>query len=463
MTVIAAPVGGAAGSRSERVRRAAARPVSAASVAVFRIAFGLAMLVNTLLYLPVLVHEYYLATTVFFPYGPFTFIRPLPGVGMYVVYAAMGVAGILIALGLWYRAAAASFFLLTTYVFLLDSTNFQNHEYLISLLSFLLILVPAHRKWSLDARRRPPPAATVPAWTVWLLRFQIGVPYFFGGIAKINADWLRGEPLRMWLHRRTDIEVIGPLFQYEGVVWFMVYGSLVFDLTVVAFLLHRRTRLPAFVIATGFHLLNARMFGLFIFPWLMIAATTIFFPPDWPERLRVMLRRQPSDLAGSRLDEDQLNRTSPRSMSTWVGIFLVIWVAAQVLLPLRHLAVPQHPNWTEEAHNFAWHMKLREKNGSARFVVTMPDGETVRVNPADHLSTKQYGRLIGHPGRLVRFAHYLSEWHDGAEVRVETSVSLNGRQPAPIVDPSVDLAAVSLPWFGHADWILPLDEPLRRD
>jgi vitamin K-dependent gamma-carboxylase len=457
-----------------RLREAAVRPVNAASVAVFRIAFGLAMLVNTLLYLPVLVHEYYLATSVHFPYGPFTFVRPLPGMGMYVVYVAMGAAGILIALGLWYRFAAAGFFVLTTYVFLIDSTNFQNHEYLISLLSFLLILVPAHRKWSLDARRRPPTTATVPAWVVWLLRFQIGVPYFFGGIAKLNADWLQGEPLRMWLHRRTDIEVIGPLFNYESVVWLMVYGSLVFDLVVVAFLLHSRTRLPAFVVATSFHLLNARMFGLFIFPWLMIAATTIFFPPDWPERLWARLRRHPAPPpARSRADPDPVggdqpdeNRPSPAGAgrrAPALAAFLVAWMAVQVLLPLRHLAVPEHPNWTEEAHNFAWHMKLREKSGWARFVVTTPDGETFRVNPADYLTGKQTGRLAGHPGRLVRFAHCLSEWHDGAEVRVETSVSLNGRLPVPIVDSTVDLATVSLPWFGHADWILPLEEPLRRD
>jgi hypothetical protein len=274
------------GGRLSRIRQAGTREVSAASVAVFRVAFGLAMTVNTLLYLPQLVHYYYVKPSFTFGYPPLDFIQPLPGFGMQLTYIAMGLLGLTIAAGLWYRASCAVFCVLTTYVFLLDSSYFQNHEYLISLVSFLMIFLPLHRRWSLDARRRPAiAAATVPAWVVWLLRFQIGVPYFFGGIAKINGDWLRGEPLRMWLAERTDVPLIGRFYTDEPMVYFMTYGSLFFDLLVVWFLLHHRTRPYAFAVALCFHLLNARMFGLYVFPWLMIASTLLFFRPDWPERL----------------------------------------------------------------------------------------------------------------------------------------------------------------------------------
>jgi vitamin K-dependent gamma-carboxylase len=192
-----------------RVRTAAHQPVSSASVAVFRIGFGLAMVVNAALYVPVLVREYYIEPDVHFPYWPFEFVRPLPAAGMYAVYALMMVTGALIALGLWYRFAAWAFFGLTTYVFLLDSSYYQNHEYLISLLAVMLAVLPVDGRWSLDVRwGRREPAATVPAWVVWLLRFQIGVPYFFGGIAKLNDDWFHGEPLRSWIAGRTDVEPI---------------------------------------------------------------------------------------------------------------------------------------------------------------------------------------------------------------------------------------------------------------
>jgi vitamin K-dependent gamma-carboxylase len=442
--------------------------VSAASLAFVRIAFGIAMIVNVWLYIPVLVHEYYIDTTFNFPYEPLGFIGPPPGIGIYVAYVAMSVLGALIAIGLWYRAAMAAFFVLHTYVFLIDSTYFQNHEYLISLLSFLMIFLPAHRMWSVDARRRPAIASpTVPAVAIWILRFQIGVPYFFGAIAKMNADWFAGEPLRMWLARRTDFPIIGPWFTNEAVVWIMNYGSLIFDLVIVAFLLHPRTRLGAFIVATGFHLMNVQLFGLFIFPWLMIAATTIFFAPDWPLRLRAWWARKrgpkPEQPVGSTYQQPTVSTGAPRTGHRVLAVAIVAWVLVQVLMPLRHFVVPGNPNWTEETHRFAWHMKLRDKQGESTFIVTTADGRTVTVDPNDHLNRKQAFLMSGHPSRIVQFAHHLSELHGGAEVRVETSVSLNGRERVPLIDPDVNLAEISRWWWGHADWILPLEEPLRRE
>jgi vitamin K-dependent gamma-carboxylase len=165
------------GAVARRAREAAERQVSAASVALFRIAFGAAMVLNAALYFPDHVRAYYVEPTVHFPYEPLTFVVPLPGVGMYLVYVAMAVTGALLAAGLWSRLAAGAFFVLTTYVFLIDSTFFQNHEYLISLVALLLTVLPVHHRWSLGARRRPERRRdTVPAWVVWLLRFQIGVP-----------------------------------------------------------------------------------------------------------------------------------------------------------------------------------------------------------------------------------------------------------------------------------------------
>ena len=51
-----------------------------------------------------------------------------------------------------------------------------------------------------------------PAWTLWLLRAQIGIVYFYAGLAKLNADWLQGEPMRGWLASRTHFPIIGGYF-----------------------------------------------------------------------------------------------------------------------------------------------------------------------------------------------------------------------------------------------------------
>jgi vitamin K-dependent gamma-carboxylase len=469
-----------------RALTAAAAPVPGASIALFRIAFGVLMVVDVGLYLPTLVTEYYVEPTFNFAYDPWGLVRPVPGAfGMHLVYLAKGLAAVLVALGLWYRPAAATFFILTTYVFLLDSSFFQNHEYLISMLSFWLILLPAHRMWSLDARRRPELAATTqPAWILWFLRFQLGIPYLFGGIAKLNPDWLAGEPLRMWLAARTHVEVVGRHLTNEAVVWSANHGSTVLDLTIVGFLLHRRTRVPAFVVAVTFHLVNARLFGLFVFPWLMIVATSMFFAPGWPLRVRDRWRDRhvapasmedppvvapPSDRAPATPLPPPSDATfdgttgSPdhRRLRPVVAGVLAVWIAIQVTVPFRHLFIPGDANWTEQGHRFAWHMMLRNKSGEVTFLVD--DGEQgLAVDPRDHLSAAQVRGLPGHPERLARFAHHLSALHGGAAVRAETSVSLNGRPRVPIVDPELDLASVQVPWWGDAGWILENPEPLPQ-
>lgn len=492
-----------------RVLTAAAAPISGASIALFRIAFGVLMVIDVGLYLPQLVTLYYVEPTFNFAYDPWGLVRPVPGDhGMHLLYVVKAVAAALVAVGLWYRPAMATFFVLTTYVFLLDSSFFQNHEYLISLLSFAMIFLPAHRMWSLDARRRPELATTTqPAWILWFLRFQLGVPYVFGGIAKLNPDWLAGEPLRMWLAARTHVEVIGRSLTNEAVVWFANHGSTLLDLTIVGFLLHRRTRVPAFLVAVTFHLLNARLFGLFVFPWMMIVATAMFFDPDWPLRVhdRWRARRSratdieamsaaaptrsggpataPGVSASAMLDgttpsastfdgtvpadttsdsgTPDRRSTGPagRRLRPLVATVLVVWVAIQVTLPFRHLFIPGDPNWTEQGHRFAWHMMLRNKAGEVTFLVD--DGDAVHtVDLDDHLSAAQVRVLPGHPERLARFAHHLSDLHGGAAVRAETSVSLNGRPRVPIVDPELDLSSVQVPWWGNAGWILENPEPL---
>ena len=84
--------------------------------------------------------------------------------------------------------AATLFFAGFTYVFLLDKANYLNHFYLIALISFVMILVPAHRSFSVDARINPAlRSSTVPAWALWLVRFQVGIAYFYAGIAKLNS------------------------------------------------------------------------------------------------------------------------------------------------------------------------------------------------------------------------------------------------------------------------------------
>ncbi len=133
------------------------------------------------------------------------------GQGMHLLFAVLGVLSICVALGLCYRFTSTLLFLGFTYTFLAEKAAYQNHFYLLCLISFLMIWIPAHRTFSIDSWRGWVKSdGTVAVWTLWLLRGQIAIVYFFGGLAKLNYDWLHGEPMRLWLAAYGDYWLIGP-------------------------------------------------------------------------------------------------------------------------------------------------------------------------------------------------------------------------------------------------------------
>ena len=496
-------------------------PVDSASLVFFRIAFGSIMLWEIWRYFDHgWIGSYFTGKPFYFTYWPFGFVQPWPGDGMFIHFGLMAVFAAGMALGLFYRLSATAFFLMFTYVFLLEQARYLNHFYLVCLVSFIMIFVPANRHFSLDALFRPGLSSrVVPAWSVWLLRFQIAVPMVLGGVAKINSDWLQGEPLRAWLANRTDFPFLGRFFTDEPTVWLMAYGGMLLDLLFIFYMLNRRTRVFGFLLIMSFHLMNARLFSIGIFPWFMIAATLIFFEPDWPRRVLNDLRQGhilrsvafvggfcfgfllgslvPDGfslvqalvgaigvgVAAYHIDEPFKRspvqaatavrrparvRLAPSVLQRWILALIGVWVTFQVLIPLRHFVIPGKVHWTEEGHNFSWHMKLRDKDSSGFFLITDPvGGGTSEVDPGDFLNSRQERKMNSRPEMIVQFAHYLEgrlreAGYEDIEVRARIFASLNGREPQQLVDPEVDLTKVSYPWFGHADWIMPLEVPLHR-
>jgi vitamin K-dependent gamma-carboxylase len=402
--------------------------------------------------------EYWIEPRFLFSYYSFSWVHPWPGVGMYVHLALLGVLAAFIALGFFYRLSTILFFLGITFCFLLEQAIYLNHFYLVCLLSFLLIFVPANRAFAIDAWWHPQLRTDrIPAWTLWLFRGQMGIVYFYSGVAKISPDWLRGEPMRMWLARRTDLPIAGRFLQEEWAVYLVSYGGLLLDLLIVPLLLWRRTRAVAFCLALGFHLTNAWLFSIGIFPWVAIAATALFLSPDWPRRMLAVLTRNPI------LRESSKTAADAHQNRSLVLILIATYFTIQLLIPLRHLLYPGSVDWTYEGHLFSWRMKLLNRDARARFFVTDPNTKvTHEVDPLEHLRPAQARKMAARPDMILQFAHYLArnEPRSGPQplqVRAEVLFALNGREPALLVDPKVDLAA-ERPTLGHARWLLPMPE-----
>ena len=454
------PLNAAPDSPLRRLTHRLFEPIDIASLVYFRVVFGGIALWEVWRYLSNgWIERYYIIPKFHFTYHGFDWVQPWPGDGMYYHFYALGILAFFIAVGFLYRLSATLFFLGFTYVFLLDQARYLNHFYLLSLVSFLMIFVPAHRANSVDARwRKPLRSETVSAWPLWLLRAQIGIVYFFGGVAKLNWDWLRGRPLDDWLGSRNDFPIIGPLFDEHWMVLLFSWGGMLLDLLAVPFLLWRRTRMFAFLALLGFHLMNAELFSIGIFPWFAIGMTLLYFPPDWPRRVfnwpRSALEQSPPATLGSGLQPAQ------RLTAALLGAYM----AVQILAPLRHWLYPGNVSWTEEGHNFSWHMKLRDKDPFIQFQITDPKtAETWRPDPREHLTSRQIRKMGTRPDMILLFAHHLAEQarkdgHEDVEVRVKARASLNSRLAQLMIDPDVDLAAQTRSLFARSAWILPLQE-----
>ncbi len=443
-------------------------PVDISFLVAFRILFGGIMLWEVYRYFTHgWIARYFVEPAVTFSYYGFSWVKPWPGRGMYIHFFVLGLAAACVMIGFLYRIATPVLFLTFTYSFLLDHTRYLNHFYLVCLIGFLMCFLPAERAFSVDVLlRRKIRSDVVPAWTLWLLRAQVGIPYFYGGIAKLNSDWIHGgEPMRSWLRPFTRIPPLGHVFAADWVVYSFVIGGLLLDLLVVPLLLWRRTRLFAFVAAVLFNLTNAVIFDIGIFPWMMLGSLMLFFSPDLPRRIaRSFLDPESSQAT---VPSTTLAQTCPSLTGSQkiVAALLAAYLAFQFIFPLRHYLYPGDVSWTEEGHNFSWHMKLRTKGGEAVFTVTHPpSGKIWTIKPQDYLKSHQVTKMSTKPELILQFGHYLAdekrrEGYDNVEVRAHVMVSLNGRQPQLLIDPNVDLAKEQVSLL-PARWIVPLTTPL---
>ena len=447
-------------------------PTDVASVVLFRVAFGLLMFWEITRYFYFgWVEELFAKPQFHFQYEYFRWVVPIPGIGMYLIFASLGVLALMIACGLFYRIATILFFLGYTYVFLLDQAFYNNHFYLICLLSFVLILAPLNRSWSLDVLLgNVEHTDRLPAVWLWLIRFHMGLVYFYGGIAKFDPDWLDGLATRELLGKANRGTIFQPLMEYDLVHLFYAWSGLLFDLFIPFLMLYKPIRKWAFLGAVLFHTNNYFVFQIGIFPVLALALTLIYFDADFPRKIvpekfkkiaRELYRKRL--LPRNNLTLEKMGRNPAQGITRTMQIILGLYVVVQLLLPFRHTLYPGWTIWHEEGHYFAWRMMLRQKITRMQFNVTHPDtGEQRYADPSDYLNTSQFKVFAGNPGMILQFAKHLDQLvqsNAGFDpiITAKIEVSLNGREFRQLVDPNLDLSRI--PAYQPAySWIKPFGE-----
>ncbi len=411
-----------------------------------------------------------------FRYYGFEWVHPLPEPFLSVFYIVGFLLGLAVALGWRFRITAPLFALAFSYLFLLEKAHYLNHAYLFVWLSWLLALTPAWREFSLDVRRRPSEWSPVaPAWSVYLFPLLMGLVYFWGGIAKINYDWLiEAMPLHMWLQRRAEMPILGPLWVEKTTAYVMAWGGMLLDLSAGFMLLHKRLRWVALGFLLLFHATNHLIFNIGIFPYLSMVLTSLFFAPDWPKKVvdwlaeKSWARTQVQAWVRGWQSRVASAHAEARPQKFWqrdaryarpLMLALVALIAFHCYLPLRHWAFDSDVNWSEEGHRYSWRMMLRSKQGGGNYrLVDRATGMEEIVLPFDSLNPKQYRKMVTHPDMILQYAHHLRDTRaaSGQDVAVygRFRVRLNGHSRQEFIDETVDLGKVEWQWFGRKDWVL---------
>lgn len=451
----------------KRWRKYLEAPVEAAPLAAFRIFFGLMMMAGIIRFWALgWIDKLYLQPAFHFTYFGFEWVQPL-GMNTYALFAICGLAALGVALGFWYRLSATVFFLSFTYIELMDKTTYLNHYYFVSVVSFILILLPAQRYFSIDARRNPSQAAQhIPRWSIGTIKLILGLVYFYAGLAKLNSDWLlQAQPLATWLPGRYDLPIIGGLLEQTWTHYAFSWAGALYDLAIPFLLLYQPTRKFAFVLVVVFHVLTRLLFPIGMFPYIMIVSALIFFSSDFHHRVLALLSKW-LKLGKSYFDNNKAwepKRSGPNKVRLSL---LVLVLLVQVLVPWRYLLYPGELFWHEQGFRFSWRVMLMEKSGYVNFkVVDLENGERFYVDNAKHLSAFQEKQMSFQPDFILEYAHFLEKYYQQEQNRgdlavyADSHVALNGRPSQPFVNPEVDLTQVERGWKAR-HWLLPLNDAI---
>ena len=433
---------------------------------VFRILFGLMMFASMIrFWANGWIDKLYIKPTFFFSYYGFEWVKPV-GNYTYLIFVICALASLFIAFGYKYRFAIILFFLSFTYIELMDKTNYLNHYYFVSVLSFLLIFLPANVQFSVDSFLRKKEYNLIPRWTIDSVKLLLGIVYFYAGLTKLNSDWLfRAMPLKIWLPSKYDLPIIGNnLMQQDWFHYVMSWGGALYDLIIPFLLIYRKTRPFAFILVIFFHVFTRVLFPIGMFPYIMIVSSLIFFDANFHKKIMYWLGNM------LRINHLRLLQIKEYNFSSYYGKIItgiiLIFFSIQLALPWRYFLYPGELFWTEEGYRYSWRVMLMEKAGYANFkIVDEKTGNYFYVKNEDFLTPYQEKQMSFQPDFILEYAHYLGDHfsrqgHQNIQVFVESYVALNGRMSRPYINPKIDLYREKESFY-HKNWILPFESDIN--
>lgn len=425
-------------------------------LAFFRIVFGLLMTFSTIRFIAKgWVTEFFVQPEHYFKYPYFHWVQNPGEIGIYFLFGTLLLSSMLITIGYKYRFASIAFLLSFLYIELIDITYYLNHYYFVSLIAFIMVFLPAERCFSVDATIKGE-TESIPNWTILIIKFQVAVVYIFAGIAKLNYDWLiDAMPLSIWLPANSHLPLVGELLKLKSIAYLFSWFGAIYDLFIVVFLIYKRTRKIAYIFVIVFHLSTLILFNIGVFPYVMIAMTTIYFDKSFQINIVKKLKA---------IFNYKTNIVTTHSyrpiMKSVVMTSILIFTIIQITIPLRFLFYKGDLFWKEEGYRFSWRVMLMEKAGTVFFTVVDKDTEDkIEIVNSDYLTPNQEKQMSTQPDLILQFVKLIEEdfakkGKTNIEIYADSFVKLNGNFSKRYINEKVDLTKMSY----HDDldtWILP--------
>ena len=410
------------------------------------------------------VEKLYLEPSFHFSFYGFEWVKPF-GEMTYLLFLICCVSAFFVAIGYKYRLSIIIFFLSFTYIELMDKTTYLNHYYFISILSFLMIFLPANSYYSIDSKIKGYSFKKIPKWCTDCIKMLLFIVYFYSGLAKLNSDWLiEAQPLKIWLTSSYDLPIIGStLMQQKWVHYAMSWGGMFYDLFIAFLLLYSRTRIFAFFLVVFFHLFTAILFPIGMFPYIMIVGSLIFFDPKTHNK---MIQKIDGilKLLGFKSKKVELLQIKSHNNSIVLSIITVFFMI-QLCFPFRYFLYPGELFWNEQGYRFSWRVMLIEKKGITNLkVLNKENGKSFMVMNAEFLSEFQERQMSFQPDFILEYAHHVGEYYkknglNEIEIYADSYVTLNGRLSQRFIDPKVNLLEEKR-GFKNKTWVLALNDEI---
>jgi vitamin K-dependent gamma-carboxylase len=369
---------------------------------------------------------------------------------------------------------------------------------MVSIILFFFCVADADR-WGAAVKKEK---TTIPYWQILIFRWQICIVYFYGGIAKIQGDWLSGFPMCYWLESISFKypESLQPLIQSQEFAHLFSYTGLLFDLMIPFLLLSFRWRRLALIPVILFHTINDFTWDIGDFPTIMLVSSAIFFAPNWGEKAGIVLQKNSfiikiiiaatiTAVIHGWYNEDVFKSTNLlikclsypilvylffRDKDLQEGTnsqthfftrkraslaFLSVWFTFQLLFPFRHFLYKGNPSWTGEGHLFAWRMMLVDTADAWRMRVIIPEtGEELPVALNEYINYRQYRKMRRTPKSFLLFAHFIRDRviENGVPnpiIKMEVWKSVNSRIPQLVNDTTLNYAEVKYSSIAPVTWI----------